>query len=128
MQQPMSDLRSVLDDSSGERLHEERTETIRRIVSLEAELDGIIESALLSNNDDEHDPDGATTGYERAKTTAMLEQARARLIEVEQAVKRTTDGSYGRCDHCGSDIGEERLDAIPTTTRCSACASLLPDR
>ena len=118
----------MLDDSSGNRLHEERTETIRRIVSLEAELNGIIESVLLSNNDDEHDPDGATTGYERAKTTAMLQRARLRLVEIDQALKRTTDGSYGRCDRCGSDIGEERLDAIPTTTRCAACASLLRER
>ncbi len=116
------------DDSSGNRLRNERAETVRRIVSLEAELDGIIESAVLSNNDDEHDPDGATTSYERAKTTAMLEQARARLNEIDHAVKRTTDGSYGRCDHCGSDIGGERLDAIPTTTRCAACASLPRDR
>lgn len=118
----------MLDDSSGERLREKRTETVRRIVSLEAELDGIIESVLLSNNDDEHDPDGATTGYERAKTTAMLQQARLRLVEIDQALKRTTDGSYGRCDHCGYAIGEERLDAIPTTTRCAACASLLSNR
>ncbi|MEO6470121.1 MAG: TraR/DksA family transcriptional regulator [Acidimicrobiia bacterium] len=97
-------------------------------MSLEAELDGIIESALLSNNDDEHDPDGATTGYERAKTTAMLERARLRLVEIDQAVTRTTDGSYGRCERCGGDIGEERLDAIPTTTRCTVCASLLRNR
>ena len=128
MQQLTPGLRSVPDDSSGERLRVERTETVRRIVSLEAELDGIIESALLSNNDDEHDPDGATTGYERAKTTAMLQQARLRLVEIDQAVKRATDGSYGRSDHCGCAIGEERLDAIPTTTRCAACASLLRDR
>ena len=128
MQQPASGVRSVLDRSSGERLRVERTETVRRIVSLEAELDGIIESALQSNNDDEHDPDGPTTGYERAKTTAMLERARLRLTEIDHAVKRTVDGSYGRCDHCGSAIGEERLDAIPTTTRCAACASLLRDR
>lgn len=128
MQQLTSGLGSVLDDSSGERLQTERTETVRRIVSLEAELNGIIESALLSNNDDEHDPDGATTGYERAKTTAMLQHARLRLVEIDRAVERTTDGSYGRCEHCGCDIGEERLDAIPTTTRCATCASLLPNR
>ena len=118
----------MVEDGSGNRLRNERAETVRRIVSLEAELDGIIESAVLSNNDDEHDPDGATTGYERAKTTAMLERARLRLIEIDDAVKRTTDGSYGRCDHCGGNIGEERLAAIPTTTRCAACASLLRDR
>ena len=84
-------VRSVAEDSSGERLREERAETVRRFASLKTELNGIIESALLWNNDDEHDP-------------------------------------YGRCDHCGCAIGEERLDAIPTATRCSACASLLPDR
>ena len=110
-----------------ERLREARAETVRRIASLDVELDGIIESALQSNNDDEHDPDGATTGYERAKTTAMLEQARLRLIEIDQALARTTAGSYGRCDRCGRAIGEDRIEAIPTTTRCVACAALRPD-
>lgn len=116
------------DDSSADRLRNERTETVRRIASLDAELNGIIESVLLSNNDDEHDPDGATTGYERAKTTAMLQQARLRLVEIDRAVTRTIDGSYGRCDQCGGAIGEDRLDAVPTTTRCAACASVVRDR
>ena len=116
------------DDLSSVRLREERTETVRRIAALDAELNGIIESALLSNNDDEHDPDGATTGYERAKATAMLQQAQLRLVNIDRAVERTRDGSYGRCDHCGRAIGDERLDAIPATIRCATCASLSPNR
>ena len=116
------------DDLSGVRLREERTETVRRIAALDAELNGIIESALLSNNDDEHDPDGATTGYERAKATAMLQQAQLRLVDIDRAMERTKDGSYGRCNHCGGAIGNERLVAIPTTIRCATCASLPPVR
>ncbi len=128
MQQRTSGQRIVHDDRSGERLPEERAETVRRIASLDAELNGIIESALLSNNDDEHDPDGATTGYERAKTTAMLQQARLRLVDIDRAVERTKDGSYGCCEDCGCAIGDERLDAIPTAIRCALCASLPPVR
>jgi len=97
-------------------------------VSLKAELNGIIESALQSNNDDEHDPDGATSGYERAKATAMLQQAELRLVEIDRAVARTTDGSYGGCERCGGAIGEDRLEAISTTTRCAPCAWLGSDR
>ena len=66
------------------------------------ESDGVMTSESDSNNDDEHDPDGATSGYERAKATAMLDRARDRLVEVEQATERVRAGTYGRCDSVGA--------------------------
>ena len=104
------------------RLRHERSETVRLIDALSTELDEIIESVSLSNNDDEHDPDGATNGYERAKATAVLRHAEARLIELDRATERLAAGVYGTCEGCGGGIGAERLDALPTTTCCTACA------
>lgn len=104
------------------RIEAERSEVARLAEALAVELDGIIESVSLSNNDDEHDPDGATNGYERAKATAMLRRAEARLLELDQAAQRLRDGTYGRCERCGGSIGAERLDALVATTRCRACA------
>jgi DnaK suppressor protein len=105
------------------RIALERTEAARLVEALSAELDGIIESELDSNNDDEHDPDGATTGYERAKTTAMLDRARQRVVEADQAAERVRSGTYRQCDVCGGDIGSERLEALIATTRCRSCAA-----
>jgi DnaK suppressor protein len=105
------------------RIDHERAETVRLIGSLSAELDGIIESVSLSNNDDEHDPDGATSGYERAKATAMLRQAEQRLEELEEAAARLRAGTYGRCTRCGDVIAPERLEALVAATLCLPCAS-----
>ena len=112
----------VDDEEIRERLLEERDEAERIAEALSAELDWIIESVLHTNNDDEHDPDGATNGYERAKTTALLQQARRHLIDIDQALERVFDGTYRRCDRCGRTIGARRHDALPTTTLCRSCA------
>lgn len=111
--------------AAAERIGRERDETTRMVAALAAELDEIIESVSLSNNDDEHDPDGATNGYERAKATALLRAAEERLVDLDLAAERVRLGTYGRCDACGGDIGAERLEALPTTTRCVACAARL---
>jgi RNA polymerase-binding transcription factor DksA len=105
------------------RIAAERAEAIRLVEALTVERDGIIDSVSDSNNDDEHDPDGATSGYERAKTTAMLRQAEERLAELDRAAARLRDGTYGRCEECGGEIGRERLEARVFTTRCVRCAA-----
>ena len=43
---------------------------------------------------------------------------RALLTEVEAALKRIEDGTYGKCIVCGDAIPEKRLEAIPWATRC----------
>jgi len=106
-----------------ERLELERAEVARLVGALTVELDEIVDSVSLSNNDDEHDPDGATNGYERAKATAVLRHAEERLVELDRAAARLREGTYGRCEHCGGPIGAERLDALIATTRCVRCAA-----
>jgi DnaK suppressor protein len=40
------------------------------------------------------------------------------LAEVERALAKLDDGTYGSCDVCGDDIGDGRLEARPWATRC----------
>jgi DnaK suppressor protein len=40
------------------------------------------------------------------------------LSEVDRALEKIEEGSYGRCDVCGDDIGAGRLEARPSATRC----------
>jgi DnaK suppressor protein len=49
------------------------------------------------------------------------ERETARLHEVEAALKRLHDGTYGICTTCGQEIMEARLDAMPETAHCMAC-------
>lgn len=111
-----------------ERIRDERAEVSRLVGALTVELDEIVDSVALSNNDDEHDPDGATNGYERAKATAMLRHAEERLVELDRAAARVREGSYGRCERCGGEIGAERLEVLIAATRCLPCAASAPPR
>ena len=76
-----------------------------------------------SNADDEHDPEGATIGFERAQLSALLEQSRARLVELDRALERVAAGTYGACEACGQPIAAGRLEARPTARTCVACAT-----
>ena len=79
-----------------------------------ASLVAIVESSRSANLDDEHDPEGATVGFERAQVQALLDAARTRLVELEAAHGRVARGTYGLCDTCGAQISRARLDARPT--------------
>lgn len=72
--------------------------------------------------DDEHDSEGSTVGFERARVAGLLACSRRQADELEAAVTRDADGSYGMCESCGGDIGAERLAALPATRLCIDCA------
>ena len=106
-----------------ERLAVERADTVERLSGLEREFRGIIESADTAGTDDEHDPEGATIAFERQHVAALLSQAREQLTQIDAAMRKLADGSYGRCERCGQDIAAGRLAARPAATTCMSCAS-----
>jgi RNA polymerase-binding transcription factor DksA len=99
-----------------------RDDARRRTEALERDFEGIAEAASEPGTDDEHDPEGATLAFERQHTAALLADARARVTEIDAALARLDDGSYGTCARCGRPIGQERLAARPATTTCVRCA------
>ena len=105
------------------RLRREHADGARAVVDLETELAGIVEQQLAVAPDDEHDAEGSTIGFERARVIALLAHARAVLAELEQAQSRLAGGTYGRCSTCGEPISQERLAARPTARTCVRCAS-----
>jgi RNA polymerase-binding transcription factor DksA len=52
----------------------------------------------------------------------------ARLAELDGALQRIDDGTYGRCVRCGSTIGRDRLEAIPHAALCVRCQEADDDR
>jgi RNA polymerase-binding transcription factor DksA len=42
-------------------------------------------------------------------------------VEIDRALEKLADGTYGRCDSCSGEIAPERLEALPWATRCIAC-------
>lgn len=101
----------------------DRAGTLARIRDLGHDVEGMIEAARDVSTDDEHDPDGSTIAFERAQATALLAREREHLADLDRADERLREGSYGRCERCGSPIGRDRLEARPTARTCIGCAS-----
>jgi RNA polymerase-binding transcription factor DksA len=66
----------------------------------------------------QHSADVATETFEREKDFSILEQVEAELADVERALRRIDDGRYGKCEACGAEIADDRLEAMPATRFC----------
>jgi RNA polymerase-binding transcription factor DksA len=111
-------------DDARARLAEERKRVLERLAALTGDYDAVVAASLDTNADDEHDPEGATIAFERSQIGALVAQAREHLAEVDLAVARLDDATYGTCERCGEAIPPGRLEARPTARRCVGCASL----
>ena len=67
--------------------------------------------------------DGTTEAVERLNRTAAAQSISTSLEEVERALAKLDEGTYGVCDDCGEPIAPERLEAIPWTALCVRDAS-----
>lgn len=101
----------------------ERVSVLERLAGLERELAAIIESSGSAGTDDEHDPEGATVAFERQHLAALVSQTRGHLAQIDAAMLRLAEGTYGICESCGAPISEARLAARPVTTLCITCAA-----
>lgn len=100
------------------RLMDERAAVVARLERLLEDMSALIAASRDSNADDEHDPEGQTIAYERSQLAAVTGQAESHLAEVEAALVRVADGTYGVCDICHENIATERLAARPTARTC----------
>ena len=93
-----------------------------QVERLEAAFEEFVASSELVATDDEHDPEGHTIAFERQQVAALLRDARIRLADLDAALLRIDEGTYGTCSRCGRSIGEERLQALPGAVHCIDCA------
>ena len=68
--------------------------------------------------------EGTTEAVERLATTATARSIAASIKDVDRALGKLEEGTYGSCELCGKAIGEARLEALPASVRCIECASL----
>jgi DnaK suppressor protein len=67
--------------------------------------------------------DGTTEAVERISTTLAARSISATLADVDRALEKIAEGSYGVCESCGREISAERLEAMPQTLSCIDCAA-----
>ncbi len=102
----------------------ERDATVQRLAALSDDFAEVVAASRDTNADDEHDPEGHTIAFERSQVDALVAQARRRLAEIDAALSRIDDGTYGTCERCQADIAVARLEARPTARTCVECAAL----
>ena len=65
--------------------------------------------------------DHATSDRARELSLMLTDRERQKLIQIEEALKKIDEGSYGICESCGDEIDEERLIAMPFAKLCLSC-------
>ena len=70
---------------------------------------------------DEAGGDAATDAVERSQNLAVIENLRDLLENVNQALRKVEEGSYGVCEVCDKNIPKKRLEALPYATMCTEC-------
>jgi DnaK suppressor protein len=69
-----------------------------------------------------HMADLGTDNAEQDFTLKLLENQEHALTEIDDALERLRQGTFGRCEECGGTIPKGRLQALPYTRHCVACA------
>lgn len=65
--------------------------------------------------------DHATSDRARELSLMLTDRERQKLVQIEEALKKLDEGSYGICESCGDEIDEERLLAMPFAKLCLSC-------
>ena len=70
----------------------------------------------------------ASQVFEQQRDLALRDQNDRHLLDVEAAIQRLDDGTYGACIRCGRPIAAERLDALPWAAHCIDCQRIVGRR
>ncbi len=72
-----------------------------------------------------HMADMGTDNYEQSFSLELMDSERKVITEIDNALQRIEEGTYGICDVGGEPIPKQRLEAIPWTRFCVVCAGLV---
>jgi RNA polymerase-binding transcription factor DksA len=84
------------------------------------DIEGESENESLSelSDLDQHQADVGTETFDRERDLSILDQVEGELADVERALQRLDEGTYGLCEACGKPIEDERLEALPAARFC----------
>ena len=92
-------------------LESERADLARRLEELTAD-------GATAPDFDENFADSAQVAAEQGENMSLAVALREQLTDVEGALQRIDEGTYGLCEVCGKQISEARLEAMPATPFC----------
>jgi RNA polymerase-binding protein DksA len=102
-------------------LERERQRTANAIQHFAAENPGNMQDELGELGGfatDNHLGDMATVTFDRELDEGLEEGAQQTLVQIDRALEKLDEGTYGVCERCGRPIAEERLRVRPWATLC----------
>ena len=108
-------------DDARKVLTDERATVVHQLHELGAD-----ESGNLTGDVDFGDAfaDAGAATAERTETIGIVSSLKKRLDEVDRAMSKIDDGTFGVCMVCGKDIGDARMEFRPTSVRCVDCKTV----
>lgn len=104
----------------GERWASSREQVER----LSAAVDELAEAGEAPDLGDEQGfAEADSLSVERDRVLSLTTLARRRIDEIDAALRRLDNGTYGRCRSCRRPIPVVRLEAVPEASQCVSCAS-----
>jgi RNA polymerase-binding protein DksA len=103
------------------RLLEDRSRAQGALDYLHDENPGSMEDETQEIPSDNHPGDVAAITFDREVDYTLEENEERLIAEIDAALERIEDGTFGICATCGQPVGEERLEAVPYTTQCIEC-------
>jgi RNA polymerase-binding transcription factor len=105
-------------------LLDERSTYVESAAALKAQADSLaLEHEPGDVQFDEEGGEGGTANVDREMDLHLSAQARATVLEIDRALAKIEDGTYGLCEQCGDPIPEPRLQALPHAALCVTCKS-----
>lgn len=107
-------------EKAAETLQTERSRLLHQLEELGADASGELTGEI--DFGDAFADAGAATA-ERTETMGIVDNLKNQLDDVDRALVKVEDGTYGTCAKCGNDIGDARLEFRPMSVLCINCKS-----
>jgi RNA polymerase-binding protein DksA len=106
-----------------EALLEERQRVEHALATLRDEHPGSLDDEVeeIAATSDNHLAETATATLGREIDYTLGENSEEVLAQIDAALKRIDDGTYGTCTNCGREIPQQRLEAYPWASLCIDC-------
>lgn len=70
----------------------------------------------------DEDDENVQESVDLDKNFAMVQELETKLDSIRKTRQKIKEGTYGKCENCGSDIAPNRLKAVPNAIKCITCA------
>ncbi len=118
----------MVDLAEARRRLELARQDIRERIASESEILPEYDGSPTDSHYANHAADLATDTFEEEKALGLRAHFEGELVDVEDALRRIDEGTYGKCLECGREIAPERLAAMPAARLCIDCQSKVKAR